>query len=55
MSTYVVNQCLICAWRDSCNKKYIYSGSNDRHCPEFTKDVRLDKKHKDESIRKNED
>lgn len=37
-------ECVICAWRATCNLKFMYEGSSSLHCPEFTKDVSIDKK-----------
>ena len=32
-------ECVICAWRATCNLKFKYEGSSSLHCPEFTRDV----------------
>lgn len=38
-----INQCAICAWRKDCVKKFSVSGKDVR-CPDFVKDVSLEKK-----------
>jgi hypothetical protein len=30
--------CLVCAWRETCVKKYSFTG---QHCLEYTRDLRL--------------
>jgi hypothetical protein len=37
-----VNICAICAWRATCQKKFSVSGKDVR-CPDFSKDVSLEK------------
>jgi len=32
--------CAICAWRETCQKKFSISGSS-MHCPEFVRDVSI--------------
>jgi hypothetical protein len=38
--------CAVCAWRQTCQKKFSVSGKDIR-CPEFVKDVSLEGKEKD--------
>jgi hypothetical protein len=33
--------CVICAWRQTCNKKFSMDGATTTKCPEFTRDVTL--------------
>ena len=35
-----VNICAICAWRETCNKKFSMSGK-DANCSDFVKDVSI--------------
>ncbi len=35
-----VNICAVCAWRETCNKKFSMSGS-DASCSDFVKDVSI--------------
>jgi len=46
--------CVICAWRETCNKKFSMDGSTTTRCRDFTRDVTLketgvDKGAKDEA------
>ncbi len=49
--------CVICAWRQNCNKKFSMDGATTTRCPDFTKDLTL-KDHQSEStdqgVEKNE-
>jgi hypothetical protein len=38
-----VEMCAICAWRETCNKKFSISG-RDVHCADFSEDVTVTKK-----------
>lgn len=38
-----VEMCSICAWRETCNKKFSLSG-RDVHCADFSEDVSIRKK-----------
>ncbi|MBI4961937.1 MAG: hypothetical protein HY913_01535 [Desulfomonile tiedjei] len=33
--------CVVCAWRQTCNKKFSMDGATSTKCPEFTRDVTL--------------
>jgi len=44
------NICAVCAWRETCQKKFSVSGK-DMRCPEFVKDVTI----KEEPEKKEED
>ncbi|HMK37118.1 MAG TPA: hypothetical protein VK463_18745 [Desulfomonilaceae bacterium] len=33
--------CVICAWRQTCNKKFSMDGATTTKCPDFTRDVTL--------------
>ena len=35
-----VNICAVCAWRETCNKKFSMSGK-DANCSDFVKDVSI--------------
>lgn len=43
--------CVICAWRQTCNKKFSMDGSTTTRCPDFTRDVTL-KTHETENEEK---
>lgn len=34
-------ECVVCAWRATCNLKFMYEGSSALHCPEFTRDLSI--------------
>lgn len=47
--------CIICAWRESCLKRFSITPSAALHCPDFTRDVTIKIKEEDiELIRKKE-
>jgi hypothetical protein len=33
--------CVVCAWRQTCNKKFSMDGATSTRCPDFTRDVTL--------------
>jgi hypothetical protein len=33
--------CVICAWRQACNKKFSMDGATTTRCPDYTRDVML--------------
>ena len=33
--------CVICAWRQACNKKFSMDGASTTRCPDYTRDVTL--------------
>lgn len=33
--------CVVCAWRQGCNKKFCMDGATTTKCPDFTRDVTL--------------
>lgn len=33
--------CVICAWRQTCNKKFTMDGASTTRCPDFTRDITL--------------
>ncbi|AFM26571.1 hypothetical protein [Desulfomonile tiedjei] len=33
--------CVLCAWRQTCNKKFSMDGATSTRCPEYTRDVTL--------------
>jgi hypothetical protein len=35
--------CLVCAWRENCQKKYSFSSSGGTKCPDYTRDLNLPK------------
>ena len=41
--------CLVCAWRETCVKKYSFTG---QHCLEFTRDITLKARPEREEPRK---
>jgi hypothetical protein len=41
--------CLVCAWRETCAKKYSFTG---QHCLEFTRDMTLKPKPEEEGTEK---
>lgn len=42
-----VEICSVCAWRETCQKKFSISG-RDVRCPDFAKDLSLEKKPKED-------
>ena len=41
--------CVLCAWRQTCNKKFLMDGSTTKRCPEYTRDITLKEDEKDAS------
>ncbi len=39
--------CIVCAWRESCQKKYSFSTSGNTKCPDYTRDLSLPKEEKE--------
>ena len=35
--------CVVCAWRENCQKKFSFSSSGGTKCPEYTRDLNLPK------------
>jgi hypothetical protein len=35
--------CVVCAWRENCQKKYSFSSSGNSKCPDYTRDMQLPK------------
>ncbi|MGA3084329.1 MAG: hypothetical protein ABSE95_05990 [Thermodesulfobacteriota bacterium] len=35
--------CVVCAWRETCQKKYSFSSSGGTKCPDYTRDLTLPK------------
>jgi hypothetical protein len=35
--------CVVCAWRENCQKKYAFSSSGGTKCPDYTRDLKLPK------------
>ena len=35
--------CVVCAWRENCQKKYSFSSSGNSKCPDYTRDLQLPK------------
>jgi len=33
--------CVICAWRSTCDKKFLMDGATTTRCPDYTRDVTL--------------
>lgn len=33
--------CVICAWRQTCNKKFSMDGATTTRCPDYTRDITL--------------
>lgn len=40
--------CVICAWRQTCNKKFSMDGATTTKCPDFTRDITLSQPKKEE-------
>lgn len=49
MSSIVI--CAICAWRETCQKKFSVSGK-DAHCAEFVKDILIKEEKEEEEGKK---
>ena len=45
------NICAVCAWRETCQKKFSVSGK-DMRCPEFVKDITIKEEEKEEEKEK---
>ena len=43
MSRDIVKSCLVCAWRANCAKRFSIGDDATLHCPDFSRDVSLDK------------
>ena len=41
--------CIVCAWRQDCQKKYMLKEGLTTRCAEFSKDVTIGKKEKDDT------
>jgi hypothetical protein len=41
MTSYELRTCAICAWRETCQKRFTGGDSIAFNCPEFTKDIRI--------------
>lgn len=35
--------CVVCAWRETCQKKFSFSSSGNVKCPDYTRDLTLPK------------
>ena len=35
--------CAVCAWRETCRKRFNYSSSTDLRCPDYCRDLRIKK------------
>ncbi len=35
--------CVVCAWREECKKKYLHGKEVSLRCPDFTKDLQINK------------
>ncbi len=46
-----LNICAVCAWRETCNKRFSMSGK-DITCPDFVKDVSIKKDKEEEDTEK---
>lgn len=46
-----INICAVCAWRETCNKKFSMSGK-DTACPDFVKDVSIKEEGREEENKK---
>ena len=40
--------CLVCAWRANCAKRFSIGDDATLHCPDFSRDVSLDKESKEQ-------
>jgi hypothetical protein len=45
--------CVVCAWRETCQKKYSFSSSGTTKCPDYTRDLNLPKDNEKKSESKN--
>ena len=43
MTRDIVKSCLVCAWRANCAKRFSIGDDATLHCPDFSRDVLLDK------------
>lgn len=44
--------CVVCAWRETCQKKYSFSSSGGTKCPDYTRDVKFPKENDKPTERK---
>ncbi len=47
--------CVICAWRELCQKRFSTSSEVTLHCPDFVKDLSLEKKEESKEGKEGED
>jgi len=33
--------CVVCAWRENCQKKFTFSSSGSARCPDYTRDMTI--------------
>ena len=43
--------CVVCAWRQTCNKKFSMDGATTTRCPEYTRDVTLKRPDEEEAVK----
>ena len=48
MTSDVGQICLVCAWRANCAKRFSIGDDATLHCPDFSRDVSLDKESKEQ-------
>lgn len=46
--------CVVCAWRENCQKKYSISKQGGAHCPDFSRDVSVPTDPEDQTARPEE-
>jgi hypothetical protein len=44
--------CVVCAWRENCQKKFAFSSSGGTKCPDYSRDLKLPKGDLPESEKK---
>ena len=46
--------CVLCAWRQACNKKFLMDGATTTRCAEYTRDITLPEPEKEMSEKRKE-
>lgn len=49
-----MNLCAVCAWRETCRKKFSISGK-DLRCPDFARDVTIKEEKEEDKEEKNKE
>lgn len=47
--TFYKKLCPVCAWREFCQKRFLYSSDTSPNCPDFTRDLTIKEKEKEDN------